>query len=148
MKDFPKAHQGSGDASRWVRLGGGLLLAWFSMGCGVVPWMWVQSRAPTPAEWDRIEERVLRLSPDRPGRALRLLVWSQEDRLLLQMYVPLWMVRLPASSRRTLVRWFPPDECDEACRAVLASPAWETLFVRGTSVLVSTPTERVAVWIE
>ncbi len=147
MNGFPNA-QKSGGVPRRVRLGGGLLLAWLSMGCGLAPWISVRSHAPTPAEWDDIERRVLRLSPDRPGRVLHVLVWSQEDRLFVRVDIPLWMVRLPVGGGRTLVRWLPPDECDETCQAVLTSRAWDAFFVRGTSVWVSTPTERVAIWVE
>ncbi|MCS7311652.1 MAG: hypothetical protein NZ742_01865 [Acidobacteria bacterium] len=147
MKSYPDC-QKLRNRPRWVPLGSGLLLAWLSMGCGVAPWMWVRSRDLAPTDWDRIEQRVLNLTPDRPGRALHVVVWSQKDRIFLRMYTPLWMVRLPVDGSRTLVRWFPPDGCDEVCQAVLTSRAWKALLTRGTSIWVSTPTERVALWIE
>ena len=118
------------------------------VGCGVLPWVSIDKSGMDPGSWARLERRLEALDSGGVPRALHIEVLDTTEPVHVRMRVPMWMIRLVNVAGNWMVRWNPEAHCDAECRKALEMIPWALMNTRGTSIRVSTPREKVAIWVE
>ena len=131
-----------------VGLLGVLILSLGASGCGrILPYVMILPTKVDVTDWLAIERHIESLRPG-PGHVLHIRVLDPSEDLSVQVDLPLWMLRSTGSITAHFADMNRIEGCDELCRKAIRAIPWESMSMRGTSILVYTPEEKVAIWID
>lgn len=134
--------------STYSVLGLMVLLGFLTMGCGrVLPFVMILPSSSALADWVKIEHRLETIQPG-PGHVLHIRVLDPAEDVYVRVDWPLWMLKLAGNVTVQSADFSEIEGCDQTCRKALENLPWQALTMRGTSVLVYTAEEKVAIWVD
>ena len=119
----------------------------FLTGCRFFPSIKVTEKPFSPYEWTKIVQNLETLKSGHATQ-LHIIIWELEENEHVELHMPLWMIRMPMRISTSEFIMNQLEECDHACRIMLNYKLWNSFMTSGTSILVETPTEKVALWFD
>ncbi len=127
---------------------GVLVLSLGVSGCGrIFPYVMILPTKLSATDWAALERHIDTLRPG-PGHVFHVRVHDPSDDVSVQVDIPLWIIRSTEHLSSLFVDLDELEGCDELCQKAVRSLPWEALTMRGTSIFVYTPEEKVAIWVD
>lgn len=117
-------------------------------GCRGFSFLTIEEKIPEFEEWNRLESCILQRNLDGKPTALPMRILGLEEPTTIKITIPMGLVRAAASTGITGLTYPSNRPHDNVSKAVLRGIRAGILEVRGTSVLIKTPKEKIALWLK